>query len=273
MGKPYFGLGRQTFFTTWFFFHPPASGKSVPEAAYVCNSDKGGSTEGERGKEFAKPRLPPPPPSISNGGKVSSKPTVSDIPEGSDSVFEDFDDIMTQYGSQKPAADDVNEKTIMEAPQPPAPASTTNEDFDTFDDVTACERIAGAATRDSGAATSAVPTDPKTSSLKVSDHSVNVKEASTKPEATAPGSSTVSNGTTTMAGEESESQFDSQESMVLEVFKNLRIALLGFSDEEVGELTEMIEGSLGTIVTSTPTTLKGPQADYLIVPVQVCLYR
>ena len=57
--------------------------------------------------------------------------------------------------------------------------------------------------------------------------------------------------------------------MIYEVFKTLRIAMLGFNEDEVRELSELIEGSQGTIVTSTPTTLNGPEADYLIVPIQV----
>ena len=235
-------------------------GKSVPEEPYLRNSHQAAPSENEGVKDFLKPRLPPP---SSNGGKVSTKPSISDIPEGPDPTFEEFDDdIMTQYGSQKPEED----KTIMEAP--PA-ESATNGGFDTFDDATACENAANAPPPLAGnCARPSIPLEEP----EIGPPAPPVREAASKGDVTAmqDDKSTASNGTTTLAaGEESESQFDSQDSVVLEVFKNLRIAMLGFSDEEVGDMTEMIESSLGTVVTSTPTTLKGPEADYLIVPVQV----
>ena len=233
----------------------------MPEVPFLQNAKQASSaTEdegvGQQPQPFRKPR----PPSISGTtggtGKVSSKSSVSDIPEAvpvdARGDFEDEEDILTQYGSQKNATDN-NDHTVMA----PAAAATTNAaDFETFDDVTACEEAAAAA---------AEPVE--------SVHSEDAQPEATNeaPTTTAPPVNSASNTTasTTTAGEESESQLDSQDSMVYEVFKNLRIAMLGFSGEEVADLTELIESSLGTVVTCTPTTLKGPEADYLIVPIQV----
>ena len=252
-------------------------GKSVPEGPFLRNSNQSDPKETEEAKQFVKPRAP----SISGtvggsaatAGKVSAKPSVSDIPEVAlASAMSEFDeeDILSQYGSQKPA----NDETVLAAPPTDdgttakinddaaaAPSATHHGDFETFDDFTACEEaavaaVAGPSDTDTAPAPPVVPLESTTPSTSTNDN----------PNVTAATNNATS--TTTMA-EESESQFDSQDSMLYDVFKNLRIALLGFNEEEVRDLSELIEGSQGTIVTSTPTSLNGPEADYLIVPIQV----
>ena len=262
----------------------------MPESPFLRNAEQSAPSETEGEKQFLKPRAP----SISgvvNGaaGKVSSKPSVSDIPEVASSNNDtagdfDEDDILTQYGSQKPA--DENDATVLAVPSDvkadgaetkseTTTTGATNGDFDTFEDFTACEEAAAAAAKVPGSShpedipsdtTKTTASDDATKSTTTSATEVKADIPTTSERTSAPSNATT---TTTTVSEESESQLETQDSMVYEVFKNLRIAMLGFNEEEVKELSELIEGSLGAVVTSTPTTLNGPEADYLIVPIQV----